>query len=116
MPPRVLALSSGFMTYPRDTHPEYVTFLGAIEQSPTTFVLIPSLDLDRCVAETVRRQLGRPFARSAETEQAVIRERFPTYVGLQSPKIETMGPLSTIVDALLVAIRGRVVVSGAGPI
>jgi len=111
--PRVLALSSGFMTYPRDIHPEYVTFLGAIEQSPTTFVLIPSLDFDRCVAETVRRQLGRPFARSAEAEQAAIRERFPTYVGLQSQKIETMGPLSTIVDALLVAIRGEL--SGPAP-
>jgi shikimate kinase len=105
--PVVAALSSGFMTYPRDIHPQYARLRAAIDESPTTFVLIPSLDCDTCVAETVRRQLARPFARSAGREEAVIRERFPIYVGLRARKIETMGPLMAVVDELLVTIRGE---------
>lgn len=99
----VAALSSGFMTYPRDTYPQYARLRHTIEASPTTFVLIPSLDLETCVAETVRRQLARPFARSAETEDAVIRERFPIYVGLRARKIETMRPMAAIVDEIVAA-------------
>jgi hypothetical protein len=72
-----------------------------IEQNPTTFVLVPSLDLEICVAETVRRQLARPFARSAAREEAVIRERFAIYVGLRARKIETMRPVSAIVEELV---------------
>ena len=102
---RVLALSSGFMTYPRGNHPEYDDLRNEIEQSPTTFVLLPSLDPERCVAETVRRQLTRRFSRSAAKEEAVIRERFPVYVGLRNRKIETMRPLAAIVDELLSATR-----------
>ena len=100
----VAALSSGFMTYPRDIHPQYARLREHIEESPTTFVLVPSLNCDTCVAETVRRQLARPFARSAGKEEAVIRERFPIYVGLRARKIETMRPLTTVVDELVVAI------------
>lgn len=102
----VAALSSGFMTYPRDIHPRYDHLRQCIEESPTTFVLIPSLNHDVCVAGTVRRQLARPFARSAATEESVIRERFLIYVGLRARKIETMRALTTIVDELLVAMRG----------
>ena len=68
--PGVVALSSGFMTYARDIHPEYETVWREIEQSPTTFVLLPAVDRDVCVAETVRRQIGRPFGRSASREEA----------------------------------------------
>ena len=56
----VVALSSGFMTYSQDIHPDYPRLRRDIEQSPATFVLIPSLDRELCVAETVRRQLARP--------------------------------------------------------
>lgn len=104
--PCVAALSSGFMTYPLDIHPQYGRLRHSIEQKPTTFVLIPSLNQEICVAETVRRQLGRPFARSAAREDAVIRERFPIYVGLRARKIETIGPLTAVVDELLAALRG----------
>jgi shikimate kinase len=97
----VAALSSGFMTYPRDIHPRYARLRQDIEESPTTFVLIPSLNCDACVAETVRRQLARPFARSAGKEEAVIRERYPIYIGLRARKIETMRPLTAVVDELL---------------
>jgi shikimate kinase len=103
----VAALSSGFMTYPMDIHPRYARLRQCIEESPTTFVLIPSLDGKTCVAETVRRQLARPFARSAATEEAVIRERFPIYVGLRARKIDTMRPVASIVTELLLAIRSE---------
>jgi shikimate kinase len=103
--PRVVALSSGFMTYPPDIHPEYARLHRDVEQSPRSFVLIPSLDRDVCISETVRRQLARPFARSADSEAAVIRERFPIYVGLRARKIETMRPLSDVVDELARLIR-----------
>lgn len=96
----VVALSSGFMTYSQDIHPDYPRLRRDIEQSPTTLVLIPSLDRELCVAETVRRQLARPFARSLAAEDAVIRARFPLYVGLPPQKIETIKPLSLIADEI----------------
>lgn len=92
-PEGVLALSSGFMTYPPTIHPRYAEVRRDIAQSPTTFVLLPSLDLETCVVETVRRQLTRAFARrGAAREEAVIRERFGPYVAVPAPKIETMRP------------------------
>ena len=102
----VAALSSGFMTYPRDIHPRYARLRRHIEDGPATFVLLPSLSREVCVAETVRRQLARPFARSAKKEEAVIRERIPIYVGLRARKIETMRPVTAVVDDLLAAIGG----------
>ena len=96
----VVALSSGFMTYPRDVHPAYARLHRDIEESPATFVLVPSLDFELCVAETVRRQLARPFARSPEREEAVIRERFPIYMGFRARRIETMRPVTAVVDEL----------------
>ena len=101
---RVIALSSGFMMYPHDVHPDYSRLRRDVEQHPTTFVLIPSLDREICIAETVRRQLTRPFARSAAREEAVIRERFSIYVGLRARKIETMRPVDAIVDDLIMSV------------
>lgn len=103
--PRVHALSSGFLAYPRDIHPEYARLRRAVARSATTFVLVPSLDPEVCIEETVRRQLARPFARSPEAEAAVIRERFPIYVGLRAPKIATMRPLADVVDEMLGLIQ-----------
>ena len=71
-PDGVLALSSGFMTYALAVHPEYGSIRHDISHSPTTVVLLPSLDFEICVAETVRRQAARPISqRSAEREEAV---------------------------------------------
>jgi shikimate kinase len=92
-PEGVLALSSGFMTYPPTIHERYAEVRRDIARSPTTFVLLPSLNIDTCVAETVCRQLMRPFGRrDAAREEAVIRDRFGTYVSVPAPKIETMRP------------------------
>jgi len=105
--PCVVALSSGFMTYAERVHPEYVRVRHRVEASATTVVLVPSLDGEQCVHETVRRQLTRSFARSAAEEEAVIRERFPLYVGVAAPKVETMQPLDLIVQDVLSARRSR---------
>lgn len=99
--PDIVALSSGFMTYPDDIHPAYREWRQRIASSPLTFVLLPSLDFEVCVAETVRRQLRRPFARSAEREEQVIRARFPIYLGQPARKVETMRPIDTVVTELV---------------
>lgn len=103
----VLALSSGFMTYREDVHPDYVRFRSDVAASPTTFVLLPSLDLETCVAETVRRQLGRPFSRSAEREERVIRARFAPHRDLPVPTIETMRPIAEVVEAVAAKVAAR---------
>lgn len=103
----VLALSSGFMTYREDVHPAYVHLRRDIATSPTTFVLLPSLDLEACVTETVRRQLGRPFSRSAEREEQVIRARFAVHRDLSATPIETMRPIADVVEAVVATMAAR---------
>jgi shikimate kinase len=103
--PGVQALSSGFMTYSDDVHAEYLRVRHDIEVHPNTFVLLPSLDRDACVAETVRRQTARPFGRPAAKEEAVIRSRFKIYMALSARKIETMRPLREVVDEITSALR-----------
>ena len=102
LPGAVLALSSGFMVYPPSVHPAYAALTAAIARSRATVVLLPSLDREACVAETVRRQLGRPFARrDAVREAAVIRDRFDRYLDLPAIKVETMRPAPEVVTAVL---------------
>ncbi|MEJ7812494.1 MAG: shikimate kinase [Gemmatimonadaceae bacterium] len=102
----ILALSSGFMTYPREIRPGYAATRHAIARSPTTFVLLPSLDLEACVAETVRRQMARPLPqRPASREESVIRERFAIYVSLPAQKVETMRPPPDVAAEIVVRLR-----------
>jgi shikimate kinase len=75
--PDVVVLSSGFMTYSSDAHPDYARVRHELEECAQTFILLPSLDRELCVAETVRRQVARPFGRSPEREEAVIRHYMP---------------------------------------
>jgi shikimate kinase len=100
----VVALSSGFMTYADDIHPDYARVRREIEQHTNTFVLLPSLDRDVCVAETVRRQITRPFGRSSSEEEAVIRARFEIYMAMPARKIETMRPVAAAVDEIVGAL------------
>ena len=99
----VLALSSGFMTYETNCHPHYRRVRSEVELGPNTFALLPSLDREVCVSETVRRQIARPFGRSASKEEAVIRARFEVYRVMPVRKIETMHPVSAVVDELIAA-------------
>ena len=103
--PGVVALSSGFMTYSRDIHREYSRLRRELEQHPRTFVLLPSRDRDVCVAETVRRQIARPFGRSPIEEEAVIRARFDIYMAMPMRKIETMRPVAAAVDEIVAALE-----------
>lgn len=105
--PDVVALSSGFMTYRDAVHPGYVRCRERIAASRLTFVLLPSLHLETCVAEIVRRQLQRPFAREAAREEQVIRARFPIYVSLPARKVETMRPVDAVVGELFTAVAAR---------
>jgi len=73
----------------------------------TDRVTRPSRDLETCVAEIVRRQLRRPFARSAEREEHVIRTRFPIYANMPAQKIETMRPVDAVVAELLAALAAQ---------
>jgi shikimate kinase len=94
----VLALSSGFMTYPDSTHPALPSIRHAIEVRASTVVLLPSLDAEACVAETIRRQRtrGLPRPRSDAREEAVIRARFPVYAALSARQITTMRPAAAV--------------------
>ena len=105
LPPSVLALSSGFMVYAESVHPAYAAVRDAIARSRSTVVLLPSLDRETCVAETVRRQVSRPFARrDAAREEVVIRERFDRYKGLPALKVETMRPAHEVAAAIHVRL------------
>lgn len=105
--PGIAALSSGFMTYAQDTHPDYRAVLSEIKESPTTFVLLPSLDREVCVSEIVRRQIARPFSRSVVSEEAVIRARFEVYKAMPVRKVETMRPVNAVVDELVAALASE---------
>jgi shikimate kinase len=114
--PAVVALSSGFMTYPPGVHPAYLTLRREVEGSPTTFVLLPSVDLEACVAETVRRQLARPFGRrGAAREEAVIRERFPIYAAMPAHKVETMRPPADVAAAIVARLSAGAAVPAQLP-
>lgn len=103
-PPDVVALSSGFMTYVETVHSDYLALRQRIASSPLTFVLLPSVDFEACVSEIVQRQLRRPFARSAELEEGVIRQRFFPYFNLPARKVETMRPVKAVVAELVAAV------------
>ena len=117
-PDVVVALSSGFMTYGGDIYAGHVRLRRRIASSESTVVLLPSLDLETCVAGIVRRQLRRPFARGAEREEYVIRKRFPIYVSLPARKLETMRPVDAVVAELLtmVAAQQAAAPDGTGPL
>lgn len=101
----VVALSSGFMTYGAAVHPRYLEIRAAIAQSPTTFVLLPSLDFETCVAEIVRRQLHRPLGLAAAPEEVKIRERFTIYASLPAPKVTTMQAPDVVVAHIIDVLR-----------
>lgn len=102
--PGVMALSSGFMTYEPNAHPQYSRVRSEVELCPHTFALLPSFDREVCVLETVRRQIARPFGRSGPEEEAVIRARFEVYMAMPVRKVETMRPVRAVVDELVAGL------------
>ena len=109
----VIALSSGFMAYPESVHPAYPALRSDICTSPTTFVLLPSLDLEACVDEIVRRQVARSIGRTPEREEAVIRERYAIYLAIPATKIETMRPVTEIVEQMIAQLSPNKLFDGS---
>jgi hypothetical protein len=103
----IVALSSGFMTYRDRIHPDYPALRQRVASNRSTFVFLPSADVETCVNEIVRRQLRRPFARSAEREEQLIRERFSMYFELPARKVETMQPIEAVVAALVAGLAAQ---------
>lgn len=101
--PVVVALSSGFMLYPDHVCPGVRELQRDIATAASTVLLLPSLDLETCVAETVRRQSNRNLSirRSAAREEAVIRERFASYRSLTGRVVTTMQPPERVARDLL---------------
>jgi shikimate kinase len=99
----VVALSSGFMLYATDVHPAIHELQRQIAAAPTTVLLLPSLDLETCVAETMRRQARRPLAirRPPAREEAVIRERFALYQRIAPQVVTTMQPADAIAREII---------------
>lgn len=97
----VMALSSGFMTYAEEVHPRYAEIRAAIAESSTTFVLLPSLDVETCVAEIVRRQVRRPLGLVASREEAKIRERFTIYMALPALRVTTLQSPDAVVTEII---------------
>lgn len=103
----VAALSSGFMVYPPDVGPRYAALRAALAAAPTTVVLLPALELEACVAETVRRQVRRGAGRtSAAHAERKIRERFGLYAALPARKVAT-GRTAQAVAAEIAALVGE---------
>jgi len=102
--PDIVALSSGFMTYADDVHPVYPAWRQQVASSPSTFVLLPSLQFEACVKEIVRRQRDRPFSRSKAREEQVVRARLPIYLAMPGRKVATLRPIETVVDELISAL------------
>jgi shikimate kinase len=102
----VCALSSGFMVYPPDVEPRYAALRAALAASPATVILLPALELEACVAETVRRQVSRGAGRSTpEHAEAKIRARFAVYAALAAPTVATAQP-PALVAAEIAALLG----------
>jgi shikimate kinase len=101
-PAAVIALSSGFMTYGAVVHPQWQDIQQRIAGAATTFLLLPSLDVETCVAEIVRRQGARPlpWPRSAEREEAVVRARLPQYLALPVRRVTTMRPAAAVANEI----------------
>jgi shikimate kinase len=98
----VVALSSGFMVYEASVHPEYASLHDELAHCQHFFVLLPSLDIEVCVGETVRRQLSRPIGcKSAEREEEVLRARFQRYMDLPGQRVSTMRPVEEVATDIL---------------
>jgi shikimate kinase len=90
-----------------DVHPRYAAFRAALAAAPTTVVLLPALELEACVAETVRRQVSRGAGRTtAERAEAKIRERFAQYAALPARKVTTARPPDGVPVAIATLLLG----------
>lgn len=98
----IVILSSGFMTYGSDIHPEVESIHKHILDSPTTILLMPSFDLEECVQEIVKRQMAKTYVKSSVVHQTeMIRLRFPIYRPMGNIQVTTNKPVSEVVDKIV---------------
>lgn len=105
----VVALSSGFMLYSTDVHPQIAMIHRALLSSPTTVLLLPSFDLDTCVQETTRRQMAKPHVMSTEEAQRQkIRRRFHEYFPMGNIRVSTDKPFDQVVREIASALEAGI--------
>lgn len=105
----VLALSSGFLTYPEDVDPEYQTLRCSIEADALTSLLLPSFELETCVEIIVQRQLSRPYLPgNRSSEERRIRERFPKFMALPCARFRSDAALDETASQIERFVRGRI--------
>ncbi|NUT13640.1 MAG: shikimate kinase [Cupriavidus sp.] len=81
--PTIVALSSGFLTYPDEVDAAYPLLRRSIETDTLTCLLLPAFELEACVATIVQRQLQRPYLPGdGASEARRIRERFPKFMAM----------------------------------
>jgi shikimate kinase len=106
--PTVLALSSGFLTYPDDVHAGYQALRRSIESDALTALLLPAFELEACVEIIVRRQLSRPYLPGNRvSEEKRIRERFPKLMALSCARFRSDAPPDEIASQIERFVRGR---------
>lgn len=106
--PAVIALSSGFMTYPLNIDARYPALRAAIEADALTALLLPAFDAESCVDIIVRRQLSRPCLRGDRvSEEQRIRERFPAFMGLRCARFRSDAAPDHIVQEIERFMRAR---------
>ena len=101
----VCALSSGFMTYPPDIHPDIPEIHGKLLSSEATVLLLPAREIEACVQETVRRQMTRPHVLTSESdEESKIRARIPIYRSMRVRRVFTDVPVECVIEEVLAAV------------
>lgn len=101
-PSGVIALSSGFMTYDSAIHPRIQQIHREILADGSTVLLLPSFNLEECVTETVKRQLGKSHNRtSAEHQVDLINKRFHIYKPMGNIKITTNKSTPAVVEDIV---------------
>ena len=116
--PTVLALSSGFLTYPAGVDAQYPALRKAIERDPLTALLLPAFALEPCVAAIVQRQLARPYLGGDRAkEERVIRERFARCMALSCARFRSDAtPTQTAMEIAQFARRQGLVPTKACPV
>ncbi|MDW3681586.1 shikimate kinase [Cupriavidus sp. CV2] len=108
--PTVLALSSGFLTYPEDVDNEYRALRCSIEADALTSLLLPAFELEQCVEIVVQRQLSRPYLPGDRaSEERRIRERFPKFMALSCARFRSAAAPGKTASQIERFVRGRIV-------
>ena len=101
-PSFVIALSSGFMTYDSAIDPRIQQIHREILDDGSTVLLLPAFNLEECVKETVKRQLGKSHNRtSAEVQSELIKKRFHIYKPMGNIKVSTNKSTPAVVEDIV---------------